>query len=118
MDHQPTPNRLTEVGTPWQPSCRPIPNLSHVLLHSYRFFSENDCARRLLVLMEYRGKRYTIVQGIDRNSWKWKVQLDERTVRFGESPTSEAAKHSAVWAVDKALAPKMVKLQPQADTVS
>jgi hypothetical protein len=48
---------------------------------------------------------------------KWKVQLDERTVRSGESPTSEAARHSAVWAVDKALAPKMVKLQPQADTL-
>ena len=82
------------------------------------FFSENDCARRLLVLMEYRGKHYTIVQGIDRNSWKWKVHLDERTVRSGESPTSEAARHSVVWAVDKALAPKMVKLQPQGDRVS
>jgi hypothetical protein len=26
--------------------------------------------------MEYRGKQYTIVQGIGPDSWKWKVHLD------------------------------------------
>jgi hypothetical protein len=28
-----------------------------------------------LVPLEYRGKSYTIVQGIEPNLWKWKVQL-------------------------------------------
>jgi hypothetical protein len=59
--------------------------------------------------MEYRGKHYTIVQGIGPDSWKWKVHLDERTVRSGEAKTREAAKTSVIWAVDKALASKRVK---------
>jgi len=62
--------------------------------------------------MEYRGKSYTIVQGIGPHSWKWTVQLDEKTVSSGEAPSREAAKNNVVWLVDKALAPKMVKLKP------
>jgi hypothetical protein len=27
--------------------------------------------------MEYRGKNYTIVQGVEPDTWKWAVQLDE-----------------------------------------
>jgi hypothetical protein len=62
--------------------------------------------------MEYRGKSYTIVQGIGPHSWKWTVQLDEKTVSSGEAPSREAAKNNVVWLVDKALAPKKVKLKP------
>jgi hypothetical protein len=56
--------------------------------------------------MEYRGKSYTIVQGIEPYSWKWTVQLDEKTARSGESPSRDAAKNSVVWLVDRLLAPK------------
>jgi hypothetical protein len=62
--------------------------------------------------MEYRGKSYTIIQGIGPNSWKWKVRLDEKTVKSGEAPSRDGARANVVWAVDKALAPKKVKLKP------
>ena len=62
--------------------------------------------------MEYRGKSYTIVQGIGPHSWKWTVQLDEKTVTSGEAPSREAAKNNVVWLVDRELAPKKVKLKP------
>ena len=52
--------------------------------------------------MEYRGKRYTIVQGIGPASWKWTVYLDENTVKSGTASTREAAKAKAIWTIDKA----------------
>jgi hypothetical protein len=61
--------------------------------------------------MEYRGKNFSILQGVGPNSWKWSVQLDGQRAKSGESPTRAAAKASASWAIDKALASeaKMVK---------
>jgi hypothetical protein len=41
--------------------------------------------------MEYRGKQYTIVQGIGPNLWKWTVRLDEKTVKSGEATSRPAA---------------------------
>src|SRR5258708_4706638 len=46
--------------------------------------------------MEYRGKTYTIVQGIGPNSWKWKVRLDEKTVKSGEAPSRDGARADVV----------------------
>jgi hypothetical protein len=54
--------------------------------------------------MEYRGKRITIVQGIEPNSYRWTVHLDEKTVKSGEAISRESAMTSAVWLIDKALA--------------
>jgi hypothetical protein len=65
--------------------------------------------------MEYRGKRFTIVQGIGLNSWKWTVHLDEKTVKSGEAASRSAAKNSVVWLIDKALAPKKLKPIPPTD---
>ena len=56
--------------------------------------------------MDYRGKHYTIVQGNGPDSWKWTVQLDDKTVTSGEAKSRAAATNSAVWLIDKALAPK------------
>jgi hypothetical protein len=56
--------------------------------------------------MEYRGKQYTIVQGGGPDLWKWKVHLDEKTVKSGEATSRQSAMNSVVWLVDKALAPK------------
>jgi len=62
--------------------------------------------------MEYRGKRFTVVQGIGPDSWKWAVHLDEKTVKSGAAKTRASAHTNAIWAIDKALAPKRVKLTP------
>jgi len=56
--------------------------------------------------MEYRGKIYTIVQGIEPNLWKWKVQLDDKTALHGEAHSRAAALNTVVWRIDKALAKK------------
>jgi hypothetical protein len=68
--------------------------------------------------MEYRGKRYTIVQGIEPDSWRWTVHLDEKTIRSGVATSRAAAKTSAVWLIDRALKPKKVRLDhPPSDGV-
>jgi hypothetical protein len=68
--------------------------------------------------MEYRGKQYTIVQGIGPDSWKWTVHLDEKTVESGEATSRAAARNSIVWLIDKALAPKKVNPIPPSDSPS
>jgi hypothetical protein len=56
--------------------------------------------------MEHRGKNYTIVQGVERDTWKWTVELDEKTVKSGEAKTRASAATNAVWAINKALGSK------------
>jgi hypothetical protein len=56
--------------------------------------------------MEYRGKHFTILQGVGPGSWKWTVQLDERSAKSGEAPSRAAAMNSVVWFIDKMLRPK------------
>jgi hypothetical protein len=63
--------------------------------------------------MEYRGKHYTIVQGIEPNSWKWTVRLDEKTVKSGHATSRAAAMNSVVWLIEKAL--KTAKPKPPTD---
>jgi hypothetical protein len=62
--------------------------------------------------MEYRGKSYTIVQGIGPNSWKWTIRLDEKTTKSGDAPSRVAAINSVI---DKALKPKKVALVSRSD---
>ena len=62
--------------------------------------------------MEYRGKHYTVVQGIEPDLWIWTVFLDESSVKSGEAKTRASAVTSAVWAIDRALSPKKVKPKP------
>jgi hypothetical protein len=62
--------------------------------------------------MEYRGKHYTVAQGIGRNAWKWTVYLDNETAKSGMAVTRKSAETSAIRAIDKALTPKKVKLTP------
>jgi hypothetical protein len=54
--------------------------------------------------MEYRGKQYTIVQGVEQDSWRWTVHLDEKTLT-GIAPSRAAATVRVIWLVDNALAP-------------
>jgi hypothetical protein len=61
--------------------------------------------------MEHRGKGYTVVQGVDADSWKWAVHIDEKTVKSGDAKTRAAAVTNAIWVIDKALGKK----KPQAN---
>ncbi len=79
-------------------------------LQNYRLVSAVGMPRFLE--MEYRGKQYTIVQGIGPNSWKWKVHLDEKTVKSGEAATRESARTAVVWLIDRAIAREKRKPRP------
>jgi hypothetical protein len=59
--------------------------------------------------MEYRGKRITIVQGTEPNSYRWTVHLDAKTVKSGVAVSRESAMNSAVWLIDRALAKEQPK---------
>ena len=52
--------------------------------------------------MEYRGKHYTIVQGIRPDCWKWTVHLHEKSVKSGVATTREAARIRLMWIIDTA----------------
>jgi hypothetical protein len=58
------------------------------------------------VKMQYRGKHSLVVQGIEPGSWKWTVELDERTAESGEAKTRGLAISAVVLLVDKLLARK------------
>jgi hypothetical protein len=62
--------------------------------------------------MKYRGKHYSIVQGIVPQSWKWTVYLDEKNVKSGEAKSRDAARNSVVWHINKALASKKARPVP------
>ena len=56
--------------------------------------------------MQYRGKHYIVVQGIEPDSWKWTVDLDEQTSRSGEAKTRGLAVSAVVLLVDRLLTRK------------
>ena len=60
----------------------------------------------LSIEMQYRGKHYIVVQGIEPNSWKWTVDLDEQTSKSGEARTRGLAVSAVVLLVDKLLTRK------------
>ena len=65
--------------------------------------------------MEYRGKLYTIVQGVGPHSWKWKVDLEENNVKTGEAKSRDAAKNTVIWLIDRVLASKAAKPRAPSD---
>ena len=67
--------------------------------------------------MKYRDTEYTVVQGIGRQLWKWSVSFDSNHSATGQAATGQAAtKREAVAeaerAIDRALAPKKLRLVP------
>jgi hypothetical protein len=62
-----------------------------------RYLSPNYPSRHQLFIgqfwlsfkMEYRGRHFTIVQGVGPDSWKWTVHLDSKTVKSGEAKTCD-----------------------------
>jgi hypothetical protein len=51
--------------------------------------------------MQYRGRHYIVVQGIEPDSWKWTVDLDEPTSKSGEAKTRGLAVSAVVLLVDR-----------------
>src|SRR5713226_2762607 len=66
--------------------------------------------------MKYRGVEYTVVQGIGRHVWKWSVSLDTGVSVGGRTAIKSEAVAEAERAIDRALAPKKLRLvQPNTE---
>jgi hypothetical protein len=68
-------------------------------------------------MMKYRGIEYAIVQGIGRQVWKWSASVAEVVIR-GQAATKSEAVAEAERAIDRALAPKKLRLVPGSDGTS
>src|SRR6266851_4817224 len=64
---------------------------------------------RFLSAMRYRDIEYTVVQGIGRQLWKWAVSFESIHLR-GQGATKSEAIAEAERAIDRALAPKKLRL--------
>jgi len=62
--------------------------------------------------MKHRGLDYTVVQGIGQHIWKWSVSLDASPPTTGQAATKAQAVSEAERAIDRALAPKKLRLVP------
>ena len=59
--------------------------------------------------MRYRDVEYTVVQGIGRQLWKWGLVLNGKCLT-GQAATKPQAVAEAERAIDRALAPRKLKL--------
>jgi hypothetical protein len=59
--------------------------------------------------LKYRDVEYTVVQGIGRQLWKWGFALEGKGFT-GQAATKAEAVAEAERAIDRALAPKKLKL--------
>ena len=63
--------------------------------------------------MKYRGVEYTLVQGLGRQLWKWGFATESKSAS-GQAATKAEAVAEAERAIDRALAPRKLKLiQPK-----
>ena len=56
--------------------------------------------------MIHRDIEYTVVQEISRGTWRWTVDLDDRTNNSGQRNTREAASTTAELIIDRWLTSK------------
>ena len=61
--------------------------------------------------MEYRGKQYSVLQGLEGGMWKWTIDLNGHT-RSGSAPSRAAGINAAERAIERLLAPKKRRLVP------
>ena len=65
--------------------------------------------------MKYRDVEFTVVQGFGRQLWKWGVALEGKALT-GQAVTKAEAVAEAERAIDRALAPRKLKLvRPERD---
>ena len=60
--------------------------------------------------MQYRGVHYSVVQGIERQLWKWSVAVNSDVAVNGQAGTKIQAVAEAERAIDRILATKKLKL--------
>jgi hypothetical protein len=65
-------------------------------------------------MMRHRNIEYSLVQGLGRHLWKWSASVAD-VVITGQAATKSEAAADAERAIDRALAPKKVRLVPPAD---
>jgi hypothetical protein len=65
--------------------------------------------------MKYRDIEYTVVQGLGRQLWKWSVSLGENASLKGQAANKSEAVAEAERAIDRALAPKKLRVVPRGD---
>lgn len=59
--------------------------------------------------LKHRDIEYTVVQGLGRQLWKWTVTINDMTLR-GQAATKPEAIADSERAIDRALAPKKLRL--------
>ena len=76
------------------------------------YLVRNSRSRILRDQMEYQGKQFTVLQGIDGN-WKWLAAGIEGHTKSGTASSRPAGVKAAERAIDidKALAPKKKRLR-------
>jgi hypothetical protein len=52
-------------------------------------------------LMKYRGMEYAVIQEVDRDTWRWTVDLIDGTAESGRRQTREGALTAIVLTVDR-----------------
>jgi hypothetical protein len=57
--------------------------------------------------MKYRDIEYSLVQGTERQIWKWSVTIGPEILAAGQTVTKAEAVGRAEEAIDRALAPKL-----------
>jgi hypothetical protein len=65
-------------------------------------------------MMRHRNIEYSLVQGLGRHLWKWSASVAD-VVITGQAATKSEAAADAERAIDRAIAPKKVRLVPPAD---
>ncbi len=61
--------------------------------------------------MKHRGIEYTIVQGLDRQLWKWTVTIGDMALR-GQSATRSEAIADGERAIDSSLSAEKIETCP------
>jgi hypothetical protein len=75
-------------------------------MHRLRRFPEYQKTR---LMMRYRDIEYSLVQGLGRHLWKWSASVAD-VVITGQAITKSEAIKEAERAIDRALAPKKLRL--------
>jgi hypothetical protein len=62
--------------------------------------------------MKYREIEYAILQESNRGTWRWMVDLEEKTAEAGQRKTREAASIAVELTIDRWLARQAERLPP------
>ncbi|WMT72686.1 hypothetical protein [Bradyrhizobium sp. Ash2021] len=66
--------------------------------------------------MNYRGIDYAVTQDVDRDTWRWTVDLDRDTAESGQRKTREAALTAVVMTIDRWMTRRQVATESVRDT--